>query len=497
MRLTRRSWRAVPAIRLFARHGLFGIALVAAGVPLTATERPEGAEFRNSLGMRFVRIEPGRFRMGESLTPLPEALTAGKRHRRDGDPDERPAHPVSISRPFYIGAVEITNAQYEAFDPAHRALRGRLGFSSGDDDAVVFVSWHDAVAFCEWLSKREGRPYRLPTEAEWEYATRAGSTTHFHTGDTLPEAYLDNPGRSWYPHPRRSDPQEPERVSLRVGKTAPNQWGLHDVHGNVEEWVHDWYGPYPAGDRRDPAGSAAGDFRVTRGGSHSTEPYFLRSANRSGTVPEDRSWLIGFRVALGPPPDTAPWPAPPAEAHQRDVRPGPESRGRPDSDRPFFSGPRRYVNIPEDSWGPLFSKHNHDPALVDCPNGDLLAVWYSCVSEPGRELGLLASRLRRGAGEWEPASVSGTLRTATTTRRRSGTTGAAPSTTSSVYRRRPRGGTWRPRCAPRPTAGRAGRRPGSSCPSTACARCRSSRSSRRGTGESCCRSTRTRARRSG
>jgi sulfatase modifying factor 1 len=397
---------ALRAIRLLAGHRLLiGAALVITAVPLPAAEMPEGAQYSNRLGMRFVRIEPGRFRMGESRTPLPEALSAGMRHREAGDPDERPVHPVSIGRFFYMGAFEVTNAQYESFDPAHRALRGRLGFSSADDDAVIFVSWHDAVAFCEWLSKREGLLYRLPTEAEWEYATRAGSTTHFHTGDTLPEASLDNPGRSWYPHPRRSDPQEPERVSLRVGKAAPNAWGLHDVHGNVEEWVHDWYGPYPAGDQHDPVGRASGDFRVTRGGSHSTDAYFLRSANRSGTVPGDRSWLIGFRVALGPPPDTAPLPLAPAEAHQRDVRPPSASSDRPDPDQPFFSGPRRYVNIPEDSWGPLFSKHNHDPALVDCPNGDLLAAWYSCVSEPGRELGLLASRLRRGAEEWEPASV--------------------------------------------------------------------------------------------
>src|ERR1700745_616630 len=100
------------------------------------------------------------------------------------------AHPGHISKGFYMGAFEVTNAQYEQFDPAHRSLRGKLGFSKEDNEAVVFVNWHDAHRFCQWLSKKEGKAYRLPTEAEWEFAARAGTTTHFYTGDTLPGMFL-------------------------------------------------------------------------------------------------------------------------------------------------------------------------------------------------------------------------------------------------------------------------------------------------------------------
>jgi formylglycine-generating enzyme required for sulfatase activity len=237
----------------------------------------------NSLGMNMVRIEPGSFTMGSE----------------DADWDERPAHTVTISRPFFLGATEVTNAQYEQFDPQHKQLRGKLGLSREDDEAVVFVSWHDAVNFCRWLSEKEGKPYRLPTEAEWEYACRAGTATAFYTGETLPDAFHKNVGISWFPGRKN----ETDVVPLHVGRTPANPWGLYDMHGNVEEWCLDWYGPYeadatnkgtgpigaqhPSGrsgkldqapvSQTDPVGRAAGDFRVTRGGSHSTTLEFLRS----------------------------------------------------------------------------------------------------------------------------------------------------------------------------------------------------------------------------
>ena len=341
----------------------------------------------NSIGMRLARIAPGTFEMGQA---------------EGGDFDERPVHRVALTRPFAMGATEVTNAQYEQFDPAHRALRGKLGFSKGDDEAVVFVSWHDAVGFCEWLSKKDGKPYRLPTEAEWEYACRAGTTTPYHTGDALPEAFRKNVRDSWYP----SSADAKEAVPLAVGQTPPNAWGLADMHGNVEEWCHDWYGPYEPGDATDPVGRASGDFRVTRGGSHSTPLEYLRSANRSGTVPEDRHWLIGFRVVQGEMPPTSPLPPPPPPRWARDVAPRPRgvlAKG-PDAGKPHFGGPRPYVRLPKGETGPFYP-HNHDPALVDCPNGDLLAIWYSCRKEDGRELAILASRLRHGADEWDEASV--------------------------------------------------------------------------------------------
>lgn len=351
------------------------LALIIVGQAAMASET-----FTNSIGLKMVSLDSGQFLMGS-----PEG----------GDFDERPAHRVIISQAFQIAATEVTNGQYEQFDPAHRSWRGRLGFSKDDDEAVVFISWPEAARFCDWLSAKEGRPYRLPTEAEWEYACRAGTATAYHTGDTLPEIY----------HRQQRQAALAAPVSLPVGRTPPNAWGLHDLHGNVEEWCYDWYGPYDAGEQTDPVGRADGDFKVTRGGSHNTPVAFLRSANRLGSLPDDKHWLIGFRVALGALPKTSPRPRvePPLWARQvSQVRH--EWSGGPDSAKPYFKGPREYVKIPPNSNGPLFSQHNHQPGLTVCPNGDLLAIWYTCRTEAGRELGVVASRLRRGADEWEPAA---------------------------------------------------------------------------------------------
>ncbi len=366
-----------------------------AGISGAAVAPPK--ELTNSAGMRLVWIQPGSFTMGFSGAPLSAEL-AGRPWRAGGDFDERPAHTVRISAGFYMGAFEVTNAQYEQFDPSHREFRGKSGFSKQDNEAVVFVNWLDATRFCQWLSNKDGKPYRLPTEAEWEYAARAGTVTHFHTGDTLPEAYLKNAKETPYP--------PPSPVSTIVGLTPPNAWGLYDVHGNVEEWARDWYGPYEAGEKTDPMGRITGDFRVTRGGSHSTDAYFLRSENRMGTLPEDKQGLIGFRVVLGKLPKTKPLPAPTVPLNQRDVAQGipADLRKGPDPTKPYFHGPRRYVKIPPESYGPMFSTHNHDPAIMECPNGDLLAIFYSCVSEHGRELAVLATRLRYGHKEWDEAS---------------------------------------------------------------------------------------------
>ena len=376
--------------------------------------------FTNSIGMKFVRIEPGTFVMGKGPGDVPTELTdklsyptraqllkkfpqgdpekfhITTEHVRRGDFDERPAHRVTISRPFYMGAFEVTNAQFELFDPSHRLLRGKNGFSKEDDEAAIFVSWYDAMAFCEWLSHKENLPYRLPTEAEWEYACRAGTTTTFSTGDSLPAVFHKNARRT-------SFDEEKDIVPLTVGQTPPNPWGLYDMHGNVEEWCYDWYGPYERGPQHDPVGRADGDFKVTRGGSHGTNLYYLRSANRMGTLPENKHWLIGFRVVIGELPQTAPLPVPPPPRCQ--VRVKQDRPKLPYISEPYFNGPRRYVRIPEGSVGPLFYHHNHDPAITECPNGDLLAIWYTCVEERGRELAVAASRLRYGRQQWEPASL--------------------------------------------------------------------------------------------
>ena len=366
---------------------------------------------------------------------------------------------MTISRPFFMGVTEVTNAQYEQFDPRHKQLRGKLGFSQEDDEAVVFVSWEQAAAFCKWLSEKEGKPYRLPTEAEWEYACRAGTTTPYHTGETLPEPYQKNVAMSWFPG-RRSDK---DVVPLHVARTPANPWGLHDMHGNVEEWCLDWYGPYAADAQTDPVGRADGDFRVTRGGSHSTTLEFLRSANRSGTLPEDKSWLIGFRVVQAEMPSTRPMPAPPdaPPCPQRCAGDPADLVQGPDPARPYFQGPREYVKQPPAEDCPVFNRHNHCPAIVNCPNGDLLAIWYTCRTEPGRELGIVASRLplRRGpvAGG---IATSGTLRTATITPRHCGWTKKGRSITSTACRPPRPGAAWRRSCARRQTTGPPGRKPG-------------------------------------
>ncbi|MHC4647517.1 MAG: SUMF1/EgtB/PvdO family nonheme iron enzyme, partial [Planctomycetota bacterium] len=212
----------------------------------------------------------------------------------------------------------------------------------------------------------------------WEYACRAGTTTNYHTGNVLPEPFL---AKTTQKGGAIAAP------SLSVGRTPPNAWGLYDMHGGVEEWCHDWYGPYTHGPARDPVGYVRGDFKVTRGGSHGSEVYYLRSANRLGAV-------------------TKPLPVIPPR-YQQNVIPrdrGLVSKG-PDPEKPHFRGPLRYVNIQPGSNGPTYTCHNHDPAIVECPNGDLLTIWYTCHDEHGRELAQAASRLRWGDDEWEEASL--------------------------------------------------------------------------------------------
>ncbi|MHC4574695.1 MAG: SUMF1/EgtB/PvdO family nonheme iron enzyme [Planctomycetota bacterium] len=351
-------------------------------------ELPREKVYVNSIRMKLVRVEQGTFQMGIGDTPLPAELTTDRSLQPAGDFDEQPNHIVRISRPFYMGAYEVTDFQYELFRPEHRKLR-RGGDSGRDDEAVVNVNWYDAQAFCQWLSDKEDLPYRLPTEAEWEYACRAKTTTHFSTGDMLAEEFAKESG------------------SVKVGQTPPNPWGVYDMHGNVEEWCHDWYGPYEAADQTDPVGRVTGDFKVIRGGDRGTNPYYQRSANRLGTVPEDKHAIIGFRVVIGEMPKTKPLPRPPIALYQAGVSqkvPSDIEKG-PNPGKPYFHQPREFVKIPPGNTGPLYEKHNHFTSVTECPNGDLLAIWHTCVGESGRELAVAASRLRYGQKEWEPASL--------------------------------------------------------------------------------------------
>lgn len=374
-------------IDLNSRYG--GLALWS-GLFFAAFCLPLGAEpTTNSLGMKLVTVPSGTFRMGSEQN--------ADWKQKNLSWDEAPVHEVVISAPFALAATEVTNAQYEEFQPDHRKRHARdyrvLGMGDKDNDPVTYVSWNDAVDFCKWLSEKEGKTYRLPTEAEWEYACRAGTTTDFYTGDSLNAALKKN---------QKSPEDKFAVVDTTVGKTPPNAWGFFDMHGNVEEWVSDWYGPYLAGRQVDPMGNADGIYKVSRGGSHNTGEYFLRSANRSGTLPDDSNALIGFRVAMGPNPKGAFWPKPGIPPIWQNV--SQKTKSWQPASGPQFIGPLDFVKEPSDGKVPFF-KHNHSPAIAWCPNGDLLCFWFSTSSELGRELCVLGSRLREGAKEWEPASL--------------------------------------------------------------------------------------------
>ena len=364
------------------------------------------AIYNNSLGMRMVSIPSGSFQMGDT----------------SGDPDEHPIRQVRISKTFRLAATEVTNAQFEQFKPEHRLLRGMQHTSYRDDDPVVFVSWQDAVDFCRWLSKKERKNYRLPTEAEWEYAARAGTTTRYSTGDTLPSTYLvsnhrGDGGGYWLPSP---DPTKPAPL-LTVDRNSANTWGLYGMHGNVEEWCADWYARYPNGSATDPAGPVNGHFRVTRSGSHTSEyevhvdhadpmrrmhRYYMSSASRMAAMPDDRNWIIGFRVAEGPAPTAFHQPVSTIPRHQRQVSQTIRSKALTGTATPYFSEPVPFIIVDKQSAADLsFFWHNHQPSVTALPNGDLLAVWYNTLRESGRELKILASRKRAGSPTWDTASL--------------------------------------------------------------------------------------------
>ncbi|MBX7207239.1 MAG: SUMF1/EgtB/PvdO family nonheme iron enzyme [Verrucomicrobiaceae bacterium] len=395
----------------------------------------------NSIGMKLVRIEAGTFMMGQDGPPMEDYLRQkrfGEMHKDFDriDFDEKPAHKVTITQPFLMGITEVTVAQFRQFDPGFKRNDPKL--KPADDDAASGVTWERAVAFCEWLSKKEGTTYRLPTEAEWEYACRAGTTTLFHTGDTLPDAHQkwfgDDNYRAVYfppgPMPREYDwrnagkasaklkqgqiigldhPEEESKAggagALRVARKTPNAWGLHDMHGNVAEWCSDWYGPYESGAQTDPLGRADGDCRVFRGGFHSSMIRFLRSANRGSWVTNSASERIGFRVVQGEAlkGKLLPLATPPLNA--QNVSQTVPTLQPPSPREPFFEGPKPFVRIAEGAVGPVFISQNHSPSITECPNGDLLAVWFSTLGETDLTTANAASRLRLGAQEWEPASA--------------------------------------------------------------------------------------------
>lgn len=303
--------------------------------------------------------------------------------------DQKPAHKVDIAQSFRVSITEITLAQYRQFRPEWNCAT--------EEGLACGMTWYDAVAFCDWLSGTSGKAYRLPTEAEWEYLCRLGTAS-----------------------------------------------GVRNMANDVREWCYDWYGPYAAGDARDPVGAAAGLARVVRGGVLDQEDgkyallpkdEYKQPAYRAGTAPAfgvqpggpqgvdnpgpDTPGYhhIGFRVVLGPMPRTVPVPPAPPFVTQGVGMSAKEAQIGPDKTKPYFRKRRMLPSPPETGTAPAFQKrieaagldpafrgHNHSPALEICDNGDVLLVIFTSYTEYEPEMSLIASRLRFGADTWDMPS---------------------------------------------------------------------------------------------
>ncbi|MBX3437943.1 MAG: formylglycine-generating enzyme family protein [Planctomycetaceae bacterium] len=244
---------------------------------LSSEQRAVGEPVVNSIGMVLVPIPTGRFVMGD-VTPQNEDASAGEIQRT-----------VHITRPFSLGIHEVTQEQYA------RVTGKDPSYFKGTTHPVDSVSWREAVYFCRLLSdlpaeKAAGRSYRLPTEAEWEYACRAGSTSPFSCG-SMPECPEDS---GWIAG-------NSESRTHPVGAKSPNPWGLYDMHGNVWEWCQDWYAELPDPTDEpvdDPRGPPAGEGHVVRGGAFTNPADSVRSTTRYAAGPDFRLFSNGFRVVM-------------------------------------------------------------------------------------------------------------------------------------------------------------------------------------------------------
>ena len=228
-----------------------------------------GDSITNSIGMKLTYIPAGEFMMGRP-------------NGEKGDDAEQPQHRVRLTKPFLMGVTEVTQSQWKAV-----MGDGNNGsMFKGDDLPMEELKWNDAKEFCRKLSAKDGREYRLPTEAEWEFACRAWTKTRFYSGDA--DGDLGTVG--WF---RDNSPQ---RRTHPVGQKKANTYGLYDMHGNAYEWCEDWFGPYPNGEVVDPTGPAKGTDHVLRGGSWCDAPGTCRAASRRRNTPETHEYDFGCRV---------------------------------------------------------------------------------------------------------------------------------------------------------------------------------------------------------
>lgn len=309
----------------------------------TADQGAPSAAIENSLGMNFILVPAGEFFMGSDESPdeLTKAFPQYEQRRVREFGDEAPVHRVRITQAFYLGQYEVTVGQFRKFigesgyvpesvadvtggygynknydstkSESGDAFEGRdpkyswrnPGFEQGDDHPVLNVTWNDAVALAKWLSEKEGVKYRLPTEAEWEYACRAGVRTRYASGDnpeSLPKVanVFDADAKEYWERwaPYALSHHDGFAFTSPVGSFAPNGWGFYDMHGNVWEWVSDWYADdyYAKSPIDDPQGPTDGDVRVRRGGSWHTWALYARSSYRNYISQNSRYILVGMRL---------------------------------------------------------------------------------------------------------------------------------------------------------------------------------------------------------
>jgi len=358
------------------------------------------AQSKNSIGITLQPVPAGRFTMGADHEPLPKNIIDGvgvmSARQPQGDFDEVPAHQVSLTEPFAIATTQITVAQYQQFDPRYKPNPAHPTYVTG-------ISWAQAMAFCQWLSKKEGKLYRLPTEAEWEYVARAGSHTIYSTG----------------------------AAPLQPGQ--PNAWGVADMEVGRPEWTLDWYAPYESAPQNvpqnDPAGPEHGLMKVLRGGGldskeaknstaegpPSTSLFFERPANRASLAPTFTSpnGNVSFRVVEQ---STAP-----AFTHRPDYfaffqtavkQTTTAATTGPDPSKPYYHTRLLFPDIgkdrtePVDGWPlglPLGLGINwHNSAIQQLPNGDFLAAFYNNQKlEDDPDQSVVTMRRRAGSEDWD------------------------------------------------------------------------------------------------
>ena len=267
---TRQTWVMWAAV--------LAAAMLLWGAGCSSQPRPPAGEIRVApLGSKPEPLKELTLDLGSAVTMKMVLIPAGKFMMGE----EKDQHEVTISKPFYVGVTEVTQAQYEA------VMGMNPSTFKGAMNPVDTVSWKDAAEFCEKLSEKTHRTVRLLTEAEWEYACRAGSTTRYCFGDA--DAGLGD--YAWYG-------ANSGNTTHPAGEKKPNAWGLFDMHGNVWEWCADWCGGYPKGAVTDPQCLASGMFRVMRGGAWNLNPGDCLAANRSSSTPGSRSNVYGFRVVV-------------------------------------------------------------------------------------------------------------------------------------------------------------------------------------------------------